>query len=424
MLTPQAANRLDREDPLAGFRHKFSFPNYGRTHNVYFTGHSLGLQPKAAITAVEAELARWQTLAVEGHFEGDNPWVSFHEPVAHNMAELVGARPSEVTCMQSLTANLHLLFVSFYRPSASRFKILCEHSPFPSDQYLLQTQVKWHGLEPGDTIVELKPRAGEQILRQTDIERKIQELGDSLALVFFGGVNYLSGQLFDMQAVTKSAHDVGAVAGFDLAHAAGNVPMALHDWGVDFAAWCTYKYLNGGPGSAGALFVHDRYAQRFELPRFGGWWGHDKSRRFLMEPDFQPMAGAEGWQLSNAPVLSIAPLAASLGLFAEAGMSALRAKSLELTARLEEWISYLQAEFPSAQIRQITPAEPEKRGAQLSVEIAGRDRAFFEELIAAGLHCDFREPNMIRFAPAPLYNSFSDVGAFGEALESLLRQTT
>ena len=414
------ALQQDELDPLGSYRDKFHFPDFGRAHSVYLTGHSLGLQPRTAREAIEIELEDWARFGVEGHFEGRNPWYSYHELLSEPMAGIVGATPSEVVCMNSLTTNLHLLFVSFYRPTKSKYKIISEGRMFPSDRYLLETQTKFHGHDPDDAIIEICPRAGEGVIREEDILAAIDEHADELALVFFGGVNYLTGQLFDMPKITAAAHAAGAIAGFDLAHAAGNVPLSLHDWGVDFAAWCSYKYLNSGPGNAGAIFVHEKHGEDYDLPRFGGWWGHNKEMRFLMESGFAPMKGAEGWQLSNAPVFGMAIIKSSLQIFDDAGMPALREKSEKLTAYLEFTINELATEFPDAGISIITSPEPHKRGSQLSLNFAGRDREFFDKMTAAGVIADFREPCMIRVAPVPLYNSFEDVYTCGEVLRQVL----
>lgn len=418
--TLEYARAQDEADPLRSFRDRFCFPELGTGELVYFTGHSLGLQPKTVRAAVELELDEWAKYGVEGHFHSTNPWYSYHELLTPPMAQLVGAQESEVVCMNSLTTNLHLMFVSFYRPTSERYKIISEAKMFPSDRYLLETQAKFHGFDPDDVIVEVAPRDGERLIRDEDILAAIARHGDSVALLFFGGVNYFTGQLFDIAGLTEAAHAVGAVAGFDLAHAAGNVPLALHDWGVDFAAWCSYKYLNASPGNVGAIFVHERHGRSFDLPRFGGWWGHDKATRFRMQPGFRPMAGAEGWQLSNAPILGMAAMKASLDVFIEAGMPALRAKSETLTGYLEYTIDRLAAEFPDAAISIITPRDPAQRGCQVSVDIAGRERKLFNDMVAAGIIADFREPCIIRMAPVPLYNSFEDVFTFGEVMRGLL----
>ena len=420
--TLEFARAQDAADPLREYRDQFHFPSFGTDELVYFTGHSLGLQPKTVKAAVELELDEWAKYGVEGHFDSTNPWYSYHELLTPPMAEIVGAKESEVVCMNSLTTNLHLLFVSFYRPTKRRYKIISEAKMFPSDRYLLETQAQFHGFDPDDAIIEVAPRQGERLIREEDILEAINANADEVALVFFGGVNYFTGQLFNVQRLTEAAHAVGAIAGFDFAHAAGNVPLALHDWDVDFAAWCSYKYLNSSPGNVGAIFVHERHGKNSDLPRFGGWWGHDKATRFQMQNGFQPMAGAEGWQLSNVPILGMSAMKASLEIFAAAGMSALREKSEKLTGYLEYTIGLLAEEFPSAEIKIFTPSDPAQRGCQISIDVAGRERKLFDDMIAAGVIADFREPCIIRMAPVPLYNSFEDVFTFGTVMRTLLAQ--
>ncbi|WP_448567875.1 kynureninase [Thalassotalea ganghwensis] len=414
------AQQQDQQDMLAPYREKFHHPVINGKQVLYFTGNSLGLQPKAAKDYVNVELDDWAKWGVEGHFHGTNPWVSYHELLTPASAEIVGAKHNEVVCMNSLTTNLHLLFVSFYRPTKQRFKIISEAKMFPSDRYLLETQVQHHGFSPDEAIIEVAPRDGEHLIREEDILATIEAHKDELALVFFGGVNYFTGQLFDMEKLTKAAHAVGAIAGFDLAHAAGNIPVKLHDWNVDFAAWCTYKYLNGSAGNVGAIFVHERHGNNTELPRFGGWWGHNKERRFLMENHFEPMTGAEGWQLSNVPIMGMAVLRSSLDIFQEVGMERLREKSLRLTAYLEFVFNDIIAQFDDIQLEIITPTDPKQRGCQLSVKLVGTDKRFFQALTEAGVIADFREPDVIRLAPTPLYNSFEDVYQFGQTLSSIL----
>ena len=414
------AKAQDDADPLRRYREQFCFPSLGTPELVYFTGHSLGLQPKSVRSAVDLELDEWAKYGVEGHFHSTNPWYSYHERLTPPMAAIVGAKESEVVCMNSLTTNIHLMFVSFYRPTKTRYKIISEAKMFPSDRYLLETQARFHGFDPEDAIIEVAPRDGESLIREEDILATIEANAGELALVFFGGVNYFTGQLFDMPRLADAAHSVGAIAGFDLAHAAGNVPLALHEWNVDFAAWCSYKYLNSSPGNVGAIFVHERHGRNFELPRFGSWWGHDKETRFEMKSGFQPMAGAEGWQLSNVPILGMAAMKASLDIFAEAGMGALREKSEMLTGYLEYTVDQLASEFPDAGISIISPRNPEQRGCQISMDVAGRERELFDEMIAAGVIADFREPCIIRMAPVPLYNSFEDVFTFGRVMRRLL----
>ena len=415
------ARKQDRSDELAGFRDRFHIPTQAGLGDVtYLCGHSLGLQPASAATLVAEELEAWATLGVRGHFEGQRPWLPYHEQLTELAAELVGAAPLEVVAMNTLTVNLHLLMVSFYRPTPERFKLLIEKPAFPSDRYATESQVKFHGLDPAEALVEIEPRPGEDVIREADLYELIARAGPSIALIMLPGVQYYSGQLFDMAEITRLAHAEGCTVGFDLAHAAGNVPLALHDWDVDFACWCTYKYLNGGPGAVAAAFVHERYANDTDLPRFAGWWGQDKSIRFHMGPGFEPIPGAEGWQLSNPPILSLAPVIAALEIFREAGMERLRAKSLQLTAYFE---SLLRERLPEG-IEIITPSEPERRGCQLSIRLPrpGADgRKLFEQLEASGAICDWREPDVIRAAPVPLYNGFADVYRFVEVLHHLLQ---
>jgi len=414
------AKKQDAQDPLAVYRDKFHHPVIDDKQVLYFTGNSLGLQPKSAREYINKELDEWAKWGVEGHFEAENPWVSYHEILTPGSARLVGANESEVVCMGSLTNNLHLLFVSFYKPTTKRFKIISEAKMFPSDRYLLETQARHHGLDPDEVIIEISPRDGEYLIREEDIISAIEEHSDELSLVFFGGMNYFTGQLFDMEKLTKAAHKHGALAGFDLAHAAGNVPLDLHNWDVDFAAWCTYKYINSSAGNVAGLFVHERHGNDTSINRFGGWWGHNKERRFLMENSFEPMQGAEGWQISNAPVMGMALLKASLDIFDEAGIHHLREKSLQLTSYLEFIFNDVVNQFPDFQLEIITPSDPQQRGAQLSIKLIGTDKSFFDKLTKAGVISDFRSPDVIRVAPAPLYNSFEDVYQFGSTLHSLL----
>ena len=414
--TPEFAAHLDHQDPLGRFRDQFHIPpGPNGKESIYLCGNSLGLLPKNARAAVEQEFQAWEQRAVEGHFHGASPWMHYHETLAPPAARVVGAKPLEVVVMNNLTTNLHLLLISFYRPTATRYKVLMEGGAFPSDQYALESQVKLHVYTTEDAIVELVPRAGEHTLRTTDIEAKIQELGDSLATVLLGGINYYTGQAFDMKAITQAGHAVGATVGFDLAHAAGNLELHLHDWNVDFACWCTYKYLNSGPGGTSGVFVHERFAYDFDLPRLAGWWGHDPAERFKMKKGFKPMPGAAGWQLSNGQILSMAVHRAALELVDDAGgMSTLRQKSEQLTAYLEFLIRGL--ELPAERLEIITPADPAARGCQLSLLVHQNGRQLFEHLAAAGIIGDWREPNVIRLAPVPLYNSFSEVQQTGDAL--------
>lgn len=409
------AEELDRNDELASFRSRFYFPQVNGKDTIYFCGNSLGLQPKTAKAALEQELEDWAKLGVEGHMEARNPWWSYHEMFAEPLAKLVGAKPKEVVAMNGLTVNLHLLLVSFYQPNGKRNKILFEEGPFSSDRYALASQVKFHGLDPDEVLVELSPREGEHTLRTSDILSKIEELGDELALVMFGGVNYYTGQAFDLESITQTAHNVGAMAGYDLAHATGNLVMKLHDWDVDFACWCSYKYLNSGPGSVSGIFVHEKHGNNPNLPRFAGWWGNDPSTRFQMPLEFIPSEGATGWQLSNAPVFSMAVHKASLDIFEEAGIEKLKAKSEKLTAYLEFIIEDINAKTGD-QITIITPKDKDQRGCQLSLILKENGKAIHQALTKNGVVSDWRHPDVIRIAPVPLYNSFMDVWNFGNLL--------
>ncbi|MVN76422.1 kynureninase [Hymenobacter sp. HMF4947] len=420
-LTPAFAAAQDAADPLAATRADFHIPPGpdGRP-TAYFCGNSLGLLPIAARAAVEAEFKSWETQAVEGHFHGEAPWMFYHKTLAEAEARIVGARPLEVVVMNTLTVNLHLLLVSFYRPTPTRYKVLMEGGAFPSDQYALESQARLHGLDPDEVIVELVPRPGEHTLRTEDIEAKIAELGDSLATIILGGINYYTGQVFDMAAITRAGHAVGALVGFDLAHAAGNIELKLHDWDVDFACWCTYKYLNSGPGGTSGAFVHERFANRPDLVRLAGWWGQDPKERFQMKKGFRPTPGADGWQVSCGQVLPMAVHKASLAVFeGVGGLAPLRAKSEKLTGYLEFWIKSLG--LPANHLEIITPADPAQRGCQLSLLVHERGRELFDFLAAQGIIGDWREPNVIRLAPVPLYNSFEDVRRAGAALQTFFK---
>jgi len=408
------AQKLDQEDPLRSFREKFVFPQHHGEPVLYFCGNSLGLQPIAVRDAVNAELDHWGEHAVEGHFRGEKPWMYYHKFLTEATARLVGALPHEVVVMNTLSVNLHLMMVSFYRPSGKRYKIIMEAGAFPSDQYAVESQVRFHGFEPADAIVEVAPREGEETLRTADILETISRHGNETALVLFSGVQYYTGQFFDLKAITEAAHRAGAHAGFDLAHTAGNLPLELHEWGPDFAVWCSYKYLNSGPGGPSGVFVHERHANSPELPRFAGWWGHDEDSRFRMEKGFRPMHGAAGWQLSNAQILSFAAHLASLNLFDEAGMNRLRVKSLLLTAYLEYTLT--SARDRGLDFRIITPNESNSRGCQLSLLTGPEGRALFDRLTGQGVVTDWREPNVIRFAPVPFYNSYTDIWKLGKLL--------
>lgn len=413
------AAEMDAADPLAKWRKEFFIPlAKNRKECIYLCGNSLGLQPRRVEKAVHQELADWQKLGVEGHAHAKNPWVPYHEFLTESLAALVGAKPVEVVAMNSLTVNLHLMMVSFYRPTPKRHKIIIEAQAFPSDQYAVASQICFHGFDPAISLIELKPRVGEKTLRTDDILALIEKEGDSVALIMLGGVNYYTGQLFDMPAITKAGHAKGAMVGFDLAHAAGNVPLELHDWGVDFACWCSYKYLNSGPGSLAGCFVHERHAKA-DLPRFAGWWGHDKKTRFKMGPDFHVMPGAEGWQLSNPPILSLAAVKASLEIFYEVGMPALRQKSLALTGYME----FLLQAIGGDAFTIMTPQNRDERGCQLSILMKKNGRVVFDKLTEAGVICDWREPNCIRVAAVPLYNSFADVYEFVRLLADALGES-
>lgn len=420
--TLEYAKQLDAADSLKAFRKRFLFPQHEGSHCIYFTGNSLGLQPETARAALLQELDDWAKWGVEGHFHAKNPWYAYHEMFAEPMSRLVGAHPDEVVAMNGLTTNLHLLMVSFFRPQGKRTRILCEAKAFPSDLYALESQLRHHGLDPDEHLIALEPREGEHTLRTEDVIAAIREAGDTLALTMIGGVNYYTGQVFDIPAITAAAHNVGALAGWDLAHAAGNIILKLHDWKVDFAAWCTYKYLNSGPGSVSGVFVHQRHGHNPEVPRFAGWWGYDKTTRFDMKPGFRPIPGAEGWQLSNAPVFSMAVHKASLDIFDEAGMPAIRNKSEQLTAFLDFVLQETARAVGNASFEVITPATKEARGAQLSVLVHGAGKWLFDALTHRGVVVDWREPNVIRMAPAPLYNSFEDVFRFGQILTEVLEE--
>jgi kynureninase len=413
--TREFARQLDAQDELNHYQEQFIFPMVNNKRVIYFTGNSLGLQPKRTKKYVDEIMNDWANLAVEGHFYAEKPWWDYQERFPEPLSKIVGALPSEVTVMNTLTVNLHLLMVSFYQPTPARYKIICEEKAFPSDQYLLQSQVNFHGYKPEDAIVEIKRRDGEHNIRPEDVLTKIEEVGDELALVLIGGVNYYTGQVFDIKTITAAGQKAGAKVGWDLAHAAGNIKLELHDWNVDFAAWCSYKYMNAGPGNASGCFVHERH-HHANLPRFAGWWGHNKERRFKMEPNFDPIASADGWQISNLPVLSLAPYLASVEMFAEVGMDALIAKRDKITSYLEFILNEIDKEVDSS-FEIITPSDPEKRASQLSVFLHGEGRSLFDYLMKNGVITDWREPNVIRLAPVPLYCSFEDMYDFGQILK-------
>jgi kynureninase len=404
---------MDERDPLKEFRGRFLFPKTESGDCVYLCGHSLGLQPKTAAAYVDEELKEWARLGVEGHFQAKNPWMPYHRLLTEQTAELVGASPHEVVVMNSLTVNLHLMMVSFYRPTRERHKIVVECGAFPSDQYAVKSQIRFHDLDPATSLIELTPRTDEACVRDEDIEELIEREGDTIALILLGGVNYQTGQAFDMEGITRLGRARGCVVGFDLAHAAGNVPLKLHEWGPDFAVWCSYKYLNGGPGCVAGCFVHERHARAWDVPRFAGWWGHDEQSRFEMGPEFQAIAGADGWQLSNPSIVSLAVLRASMAIFHEAGMGRLRAKSVSLTGYLEFLLNQLLLKQNVPQnFSIITPVERDRRGAQISIRIHQKGRGLCERLAQQGVVGDWREPDTFRVAPVPLYNSYQDVFRF------------
>jgi kynureninase len=410
------AQKLDQEDPLKEYRNQFHFPKTQSGTCRYFCGNSLGLEPKTARDSVIQEMDDWAEFGVEGHFDAKTPWFSYQDIFPEQLSKLVGAQPKEVTVMNGLTVNLNLLMVSFYGPTEQRFKIICEAKAFPSDQYALEQQARFHGLNPKDAIVEVAPREGEDLIAEEDILKAISEHGDSVALVIFGGVNYYTGQVFNMKRITEAGHEVGAQVGFDLAHGAGNIPLELHDWDVDFACWCSYKYLNSGPGNVSGMFVHERHCNNPDLPRFAGWWGNDPDARFKMEPGFVPAEGARGWQISNVPVFGMAVHKSALDIHAEVGMDRLREKSLKLTGFLE----FLLDDIQSEDVRIITPRNPDERGCQISLYVEKEAKALHKNLTDQGVISDYREPNVIRLAPVPLYNSFEDVWVFADILRTHL----
>jgi kynureninase len=414
------AQSLDANDELRTYRDEFHFPKVNGKQVIYFTGNSLGLQPKRTKLYVDEVMSDWANMAVEGHFYSDKPWWDYQERFAVPLSEIVGAKPSEVGVMNTLTVNLHLLMVSFYNPTPKKYKIICEEKAFPSDQYMFQSQVKFHGFDPKDAIVEIKRREGEANIRLEDVLAKIEEVGSELALVLIGGVNYYTGQVFDMKTITAVGQKQGAYVGWDLAHAAGNIKLDLHDWNVDFAAWCSYKYMNSGPGNASGFFVHEKHHNDKELKRFAGWYGHNKERRFKMEPDFDPVNGADGWQISNLPILSLAPYLASVEMFAEVGMDKLITKRNLITAYLEFVLHEIDNELDGAEFEILTPSNQDERGCQLSVYLHGQGRELFERLMKNGVITDWREPNVIRLAPAPFYCSFEDMYDFGQILKDLI----
>lgn len=418
--TPAFAKQSDDADPLKSFRDKFIIPEANGRQQIYFLGNSLGLQPKSTNDYIQRIMQDWANLGVESFFQAPEPWINYHDHLIHPLSKIVGALTHEVVVMNQLTVNLHLMLVSFYRPSAKRYKIICEAKAFPSDQYAFETHVKHYGFDPADAIVEVSPRWGEHLIRKEDILSIIQEVGESVALVLFSGVNYYTGQLFDMAAITKAAQAAGAAVGFDLAHAAGNVDLQLHDWGVDFACWCSYKYLNSGPGAAGGVFIHEKNHDK-ELPRFAGWWGYDKSTRFKMEKGFTAMPGAEGWQLSTPALFLYAAHRAALEIFEEAGWTAIRAKQKLLNNYLWFLLEEVNATASKRIIEFITPQNEKERGCQVSMLMLERGKEIYDSLMKQGIIVDWREPNVIRLAPVPLYNSFEEAWRFADALKKLIK---
>ena len=414
------AQQLDEADELRLFRDSFFIPQHEGKDCIYFTGNSLGLQSKTTAAYIQQELDDWARLGVEGHFHAKHPWLSYHEMFAPQLSRIVGCLPHEVVAMNQLTVNLHLMMVSFYRPTSSTFRIICEAKAFPSDQYAFESQVRYHGIDPADAIIEVAPREGEHTLRTEDIIATIDRYADSTALVLFGGINYYTGQLYDIPAITAAAHRHGIIAGFDLAHAAGNAELRLHDWNVDFACWCSYKYLNSGPGGVAGVYIHERHAGNTGLPRFAGWWGYTKETRFVMNKGFEAIPTAEGWQLSNAPVLSMAAHKASLDIFEAAGMERLHRKRHMLAAYLHYTLQQINAAYSNPVIEVITPADPSARGCQVSMLMHKNGKAIFNALMQQGVIADWREPNVIRIAPVPLYNRFEDIWQFGRIVKAVL----
>jgi kynureninase len=416
------AQHLDEQDPLKDLRNDFLIPEHSVQDSIYLCGNSLGLQPRAAKQYLQAQLNVWQNEAVEGWFHGNEPWLKYHEQLIGPLSNIVGANPAEVSIMNSLTVNLHLLMVSFYKPTNKRFKILMEAGAFPSDQYAVESQVKFHGYVNADAVIEVAPREGEVTLRTEDILQKIQDHADELALVLFSGINYYTGQYFDLEAIAAAAHKAGAYAGFDLAHAAGNVELKLHEWGADFACWCSYKYMNSGPGGISGIFVHEKHFTNTNLNRFAGWWGYRHDKRFLMAPGFEAATGAEGWNVSTAPIMLLALHKASLDIFNKVGgLQPLRKKSEALTGYLEYLINNVNTKLGEEIYRIITPHDPTQRGCQLSVVCKRNAKEVFNYLAGAGVIGDWREPDVIRLSPVPLYNSYTDVYKASEALFKAVR---
>ncbi|MDB2587585.1 kynureninase [Flavobacteriaceae bacterium] len=415
--TVQRAESLDEKDPLSSFSLEFEIPKDAKGNNlIYLCGNSLGLQPKQTKEYISQELEHWAKWGVDGHTKGKNAWLPYHELLTHQMAQVVGAKDHEVVVMNTLTVNLHLMMVSFYQPTKSRHKIIIEADAFPSDRYAVESQIRFHGYDPEHSLLLWEPNPETGLCEQSELEALLNQHKDSVALIMLGNSNYYSGQVYPIKEITQLGHSYGAKVGFNLAHGAGNIICDLHDNGVDFAVWCTYKYLNSGPGSLGGVFVHERHSESYDLPRFTGWWGHNKETRFKMRDGFDPIAGAEGWQLSNPPILSMAAIRASLDIFDRAGIHKIREKSIQLTAYLAELLSTLNSD----KIRIMTPLEPEHRGAQLSLQLKDSDRSLHDALTHLGVVSDWREPDVIRVAPAPLYNSYRDIYDFVQRLNQCL----
>jgi len=410
------AKECDEQDNLGAYRSRFNFPEKDGHPYIYLCGNSLGLQPKNAVKVLEEDMTAWSEMGIKGYFNGDSAWIDRDKDLSASMAKVVGAKASEVVVMNTLTVNLHFMMVSFYRPSSSRYKILIESDAFPSDRYVVESQIRFHGYDPGAAIIKLSPKTGEDCLRLEDIRSTIDEHGSEIALILIGNTNYYTGQFYDMKSITAAGHAKGCKVGFDCAHAAGNVPLDLHDANVDFAVWCTYKYLNSGPGSIGGCFVHERHLEDKNIPKLTGWWGHHRESRFGMREDFEPAPGALSWQVSCPPVLAMSSMRASLDIFVEAGIDSLRAKSIKLTGYLE----YLINELQDQRITIITPSDHESRGCQLSIKVDDTSKQLYDNLIENGVIVDWREPNVIRVAPAPLYNSFVDIFRFVEILKAQL----
>jgi len=420
--TIEFAKKLDVNDPLKNFRDRFIIPSINGKEQIYFLGNSLGLQSRNVKGEMNKILDQWARFGVEGFFMGEDRWLDYHDQLTKPLSKIVGAKPNEITVMNQLTVNLHLMMVSFYRPHGKRNKILCEAKAFPSDQYMLETHLRYHGLDPREVLIEIGPREGEHLIRHEDILDAIDKYQDELALVLFGGINYYTGQVFDIRAITEAVHAVGAVAGFDLAHAAGNISLQLHNWDVDFSCWCNYKYLNSGPGAMGGVFIHEKFHRDRSIKRFGGWWGYDKDTRFKMEKGFKPILTAEGWQLSTPSVLLYASHKAALQIFEEAGWENLQSRQRSLNNYLWFVLEELNRSSDEDVVEFITPKDKGVISCQVSMLMLSRGKEIFEELGARGVMVDWREPNVIRIAPVPLYNTFEEVWRFGNIIGSILHQ--